>query len=121
VIAAEHTGRLARHDREALERAFKVGHAPGTPNVLSCTPTLEMGVDIGDLSAVMLTSVSRTAASYVQRVGRAGRASGNALVTTFVRTEPRGLYFLSDPRHLIAGAVRPPNCWLEAPMSRKVV
>lgn len=114
VVAAEHTGGLARQDREALERAFKEGHGPGTPNVLSCTPTLEMGVDIGDLSAVMLTSVPRSAASYVQRVGRAGRASGNALVTTFVRTEPRGLYFLSEPRHLIAGAVRPPNCWLDA-------
>ncbi|QEC47296.1 DEAD/DEAH box helicase [Baekduia soli] len=113
-VAAEHTGGLDRQTRERLENAFKHGHAPGTPNVLACTPTLEMGVDIGDLSAVMLTSVPRSSASYVQRVGRAGRASGNALVTTFVRTEPRSLYFLTDPRHMIAGVVRPPSCWLDA-------
>ncbi len=113
-VAAEHTGGLERKAREALERAFKSGTSPDAPNVLSCTPTLEMGVDIGDLSAVLLTSVPRSAASYVQRVGRAGRRSGNALVTTFVRTEPRGLYYLSEPRHLIAGAVRPPSCWLDA-------
>jgi ATP-dependent helicase YprA (DUF1998 family) len=113
-VAAEHTGGLERPARERLEEAFKHGTAPGTPNVLACTPTLEMGVDIGDLSAVMLTSVPRSSAAYVQRVGRAGRASGNALVTTFVRTEPRSLYFLADPRHMIAGTVRPPSCWLDA-------
>ena len=113
-VAAEHTGGLDRQAREKLENAFKHGHAPGTPNVLACTPTLEMGVDIGDLSAVMLTSVPRSSAAYVQRIGRAGRASGNALVTTFVRTEPRSLYYLTDPRHMIAGVVRPPSCWLDA-------
>ena len=113
-VAAEHTGGLDRQARERLEDAFKYGHAPGTPNVLACTPTLEMGVDIGDLSAVMLTSVPRSSAAYVQRIGRAGRASGNALVTTFVRTEPRSLYYLTDPRHMIAGTVRPPSCWLDA-------
>ncbi len=113
-VAAEHTGGLDRQARERLEEAFKHGTAPGTPNVLACTPTLEMGVDIGDLSAVMLTSVPRSSAAYVQRIGRAGRASGNALVTTFVRTEPRSLYYLTDPRHMIAGIVRPPSCWLDA-------
>ncbi|MCP9491611.1 MAG: DEAD/DEAH box helicase [Solirubrobacteraceae bacterium MAG38_C4-C5] len=113
-VAAEHTGGLERPVREKLEEAFKHGTAPGTPNVLACTPTLEMGVDIGDLSAVMLTSVPRSSAAYVQRVGRAGRASGNALVTTFVRTEPRSLYYLTDPRHMLAGTVRPPSCWLDA-------
>jgi ATP-dependent helicase YprA (DUF1998 family) len=113
-VAAEHTGGLKRPVREKLEDDFKHGTAPGTPNVLACTPTLEMGVDIGDLSSVMLTSVPRSSAAYVQRVGRAGRASGNALVTTFVRTEPRSLYYLTDPRHMIAGTVRPPSCWLDA-------
>jgi ATP-dependent helicase YprA (DUF1998 family) len=113
-VAAEHTGSLKRPVREKLEDDFKHGTAPGTPNVLACTPTLEMGVDIGDLSSVMLTSVPRSSAAYVQRVGRAGRASGNALVTTFVRAEPRSLYYLTDPRHMIAGTVRPPSCWLDA-------
>ncbi len=114
VVAGEHTGLLGRAAREDLERAFKDGTAPNAPNLLTATPTLEMGIDIGDLSAVMLTSVPRNPASYVQRVGRAGRASGNSLVTTFVRTDTHGLYYLSDPEAMIAGDVRPPNCYLDA-------
>lgn len=114
VIAGEHTGLLKRRDREALETAFKDGTAPDAPNVLAATPTLEMGIDIGDLSAVMLTSVPRNPASYIQRVGRAGRATGNSLVTTFVRSDTHGLYYLAEPEAMLAGAVRPPNCYLEA-------
>jgi hypothetical protein len=73
-----------------------------------------MGIDIGDLSAVMLTSVPRNPASYIQRVGRAGRATGNSLVTTFVRSDTHGLYYLAQPDAMLAGAVRPPNCYLDA-------
>lgn len=114
VVTAEHTSLLTRKQREALEDAFKRGDAPDAPNVITATPTLEMGIDIGDLSAVMLTSVPQSQASYVQRVGRAGRRSGNSLVTTFVRTDPRNLYYLSDPEAMIAGEVHPPNCYLDA-------
>ena len=114
VVTAEHTGLLSRREREAVETAFKVGTAPDAPNVLTATPTLEMGIDIGDLSAVMLTSVPRNPASYIQRVGRAGRATGNALVTTFVRSDTHGLYYLAEPEAMLAGVVRPPNCYLEA-------
>jgi len=114
VVTGEHTGLLNRRDREALETAFKDGTAPDSPNVLTATPTLEMGIDIGDLSAVMLTSVPRNPASYIQRVGRAGRATGNSLVTTFVRSDTHGLYYLAEPEAMLAGSVRPPNCYLEA-------
>ncbi len=114
VVTAEHTGLLGRRDREAVEEAFKTGTEPDAPNVLTATPTLEMGIDIGDLSTVMLTSVPRNPASYIQRVGRAGRATGNALVTTFVRSDTHGLYYLAEPEAMLAGVVRPPNCYLEA-------
>ena len=58
VIASEHTGLLDREEREALEIRFKSRHPkPWYENLLSPTPTLEMGVDIGDLSQVMLCSV----------------------------------------------------------------
>ena len=73
-----------------------------------------MGIDIGDLSAVMLTSVPRNPASYIQRVGRAGRATGNSLITTFVRSDTHGLYYLAEPEAMIAGDVRPPSCYLDA-------
>ena len=114
VVAAEHTGLLGRRDRERVETAFKTGTAPDAPNVLTATPTLEMGIDIGDLSAVMLTSVPRNPAAYIQRIGRAGRATGNALVATFVRSDTHGLYYLAEPEAMLAGAIRPPNCYLDA-------
>jgi DEAD/DEAH box helicase domain-containing protein len=61
VIAAEHTGLLERAEREALEIRFK-SKLPRDwyENLLSATPTLEMGVDIGDLSSVLLCSVPPT-------------------------------------------------------------
>ena len=76
VVTAEHIGAMSRAQREQVERAFRDGQRYNDPNVLSCTPTLELGIDIGDLSAVILASVPRRPASYVQRVGRAGRRTG---------------------------------------------
>ncbi|MEV4419507.1 DEAD/DEAH box helicase [Patulibacter sp. NPDC049589] len=114
VVAAEHTGLLDRKHREAVETGFKDGGGPEAPNVLAATPTLEMGIDIGDLSAVMLTAVPPTQSNYVQRVGRAGRRTGNSFVTTFAEGDPRSLYFLQDPELMIAGEITAPNCYLDA-------
>ena len=114
VVTAEHTGLLSRQEREDLELSFKNGDTPDAPNVITATPTLEMGIDIGELSTVMLTSVPPKPANYVQRIGRAGRATGNALVTAFVRSNTHGLYYLSQPDAMINGEVRAPNCYLDA-------
>ena len=114
VVTGEHTGLLNRDDREQLEKSFKEGTAADAPNVLTATPTLEMGIDIGDLSAVMLTSIPPGPANYIQRVGRAGRATGNSLVTTFAGSDSHSLYYLSEPEAMISGEVRAPNCYLDA-------
>ncbi|MGI8901901.1 MAG: DEAD/DEAH box helicase [Nocardioides sp.] len=114
VVAAEHTGMLTRKQRERVETGFKDGGRPDAPNVLAATPTLEMGIDIGDLSAVILTAVPPTQTNYVQRVGRAGRKTGNAFVTTFAEGDPRSLYFLHDPELMIAGDIVAPSCYLDA-------
>ncbi|MFD0800682.1 helicase-related protein, partial [Streptomonospora algeriensis] len=82
VTTAEHTGLLSRAQRERVETSFQQGDRHSDPNVLSCTPTLELGIDIGDLSAVILGSVPPGPANYAQRVGRAGRRTGNALLLT---------------------------------------
>jgi len=114
VVAAEHTGMLSQERRTRIETGFKAGGRPDAPNVLAATPTLEMGIDIGDLSAVMLTAVPPTQTNYVQRVGRAGRRTGNAFVTTFAEGDPRSLYFLHDPELMIAGDIIAPSCYLDA-------
>ena len=48
---------LSREKREFIESGFRNHDHPGDPNLLSCTPTLEMGIKIGDLSALALCSV----------------------------------------------------------------
>ncbi|MFF3290666.1 DEAD/DEAH box helicase [Streptomyces sp. NPDC003023] len=113
VIAAEHTGALKRKEREAVEKGFRRG-VRTDPNVLSCTPTLELGIDIGQLEAVILASLPPSTAGYVQRAGRAGRHTGNAFTVSLADTSPRALYHLAEPRDLIAGPVLPPGCFLSA-------
>ena len=116
VIAAEHTGLLERPEREALEMRFKNKHPkPWFENLLSATPTLEMGVDIGDLSSVLLCSVQPNQASFLQRIGRAGRRDGNAMTTTLADgNSPHDLYFFAETEEMIAGEVTPPGVFLQA-------
>ena len=116
VVAKEHTSLVPPEERLALERAFRGGEAPtaDAPNVLVATPTLEMGIDIGDLSTVMLASLPTTVANYVQRVGRAGRLTGNSLVLAFVRGRGPTLPKLNEPLGVISGAVAPPAAFLSA-------
>lgn len=117
INAREHTGLLERPDREALEIDFKRKkdtQAIWDPNVLSCTPTLEMGIDIGDLSTVILCSMPPAQSQFLQRAGRAGRKDGNALTLAVANARPHDLYFYADPLDMIAGNVTPPRIFLRA-------
>ena len=115
VDSHEHTSLLDADERAAVEAGFKrPEQAPGDPNVLVATPTLEMGIDIGDLSTVMLGSLPATVASYVQRVGRAGRRSGSALALAYVPGRRSQLPILDAPDRLLNGSVAPPSTYLGA-------
>lgn len=115
VVAREHTGLLEAATRLEYEKAFKSSDEnPSAPNVLVATPTLEMGIDIGDLSTVMLAGLPRTVASYLQRIGRAGRLTGNALSIAAVTGRGDQLPRIGDPLSVINGAVRPPATYLDA-------
>ncbi len=107
---------LERAEREALEVRFKAKNPQKwDENLLSATPTLEMGVDIGSLSAVMLCSVPPNQASFLQRIGRAGRRDGNALATTLADgSSPHDLYFFEETEEMLAGEVAPPGIFLQA-------
>lgn len=116
IFAHEHTGLLGRKRREKIEAEFKSNtdrHADAI-NLLSCTPTLEMGIDIGDLSATVVASLPRSAANYQQQVGRAGRKSGASLIVAIAQAKPRDLLHFQAPQELIAGNVQPPGCYLNA-------
>lgn len=117
VFSREHTGLLERDDREELERTFKRRNSEKKPwdtNLLSCTPTLEMGIDIGDLSTVILCSIPPTQAQYLQRAGRGGRKDGNSLTVAVANARPHDLYFYADPMDMLAGIIVPPKIFLRA-------
>ena len=114
VVASEHTGLLATEEREQLEQRFSHTDHADDPNVLTCTSTLEMGIDIGDLSSTMLCSIPPNTASYLQRIGRAGRATGTALIVSVVNQRPHDLFFYGRPAEMLRGKVDPPGCWLDA-------
>ena len=115
IVAKEHTGLLPRPDREMLEKKYIRGKYRSDPNLLSATSTLEMGIDIGDLSTVLLASVPPEPANYLQRIGRAGRRDGNALVGTLVTGTSHDLFFFLEPKEMLKGQIRPPGCYLDAP------
>lgn len=118
IHAYEHTGLLAREDRERIENNFKRSEKEQRqdwdPNVLSCTPTLEMGIDIGDLSSVILCSMPPAQAQFFQRVGRAGRTDGNSLVIVVANARPHDLYFYTEPLDMMQGTVATPHIFLKA-------
>ena len=116
IIAAEHTALLTREERDRLQQRFSDPRPrPWEPNLLSATPTLELGIDVGDLSTVVLCSVPPAQANYLQRIGRAGRRDGNALTATVATGQPHDLYFYTDPMEMLAGRIAPPGVFLDAP------
>ncbi len=63
-----HRGGLDQADRKLYETQMKLGEI----DALSCTPTLELGIDIGHVD-VVISAFKNEYDSFVQRIGRAGR------------------------------------------------
>lgn len=102
----EHTAQLSSELGQQTQEAFQCGQV----NVLSCSTTFEMGIDIGSLQAVALRNVPPSTINYLQRAGRAGRrADSVAFVLTFCQRRPHDKLYFNRPQEIIAGAVEPPK------------
>jgi hypothetical protein len=131
LIAAEHTAQLNAAQAEDVfskaeehELLFQdvdlgpdeTGRERPAIDVLSCTTTMEVGIDIGTLSGVSLRNMPPARANYQQRAGRAGRR-GNALatVTAFGSADSHDEHYFAHPDQMIRGAVDDPTLTLDNP------
>lgn len=106
LIAKEHTAQLGIDKSTDYQNKFKDKKI----NVLSCSTTFEMGVDVGSLQTVFMRNMPPTPANYAQRAGRAGRSLNSAAYSiTFCANNSHDLTFFRNPETMIKGTVNPPS------------
>lgn len=104
----EHSAQVPAQDRERLENLFK-DEKSEVVNTLVCTPTLELGIDIGALDAVLMRNVPPLPSNYWQRAGRAGRRHRMAVNVTYARGVDHDRAYFVEPSKLLEGRVEPPR------------
>ena len=108
---SEHNASLPVDDRADIENKFN----EGILNVLVSSPTMELGIDIGDLSTVLLRNVPPDASRYAQRAGRAGRSDKPSFILVFCSSGldtnrgPHDRFFYNNPEKIISGKIVPPQ------------
>jgi hypothetical protein len=107
----EHSAQQPPDRLRGFERAFKAGHI----NVLNCSTTMEMGVDIGGISTVAMANVPPSPANYRQRIGRAGRRrEALSIGFTYCPDSPLGWYAFDAPSRLLTAPIDPPRVALDS-------
>lgn len=100
---AVHRAGIDPEERRAVEDAFKRGEI----DVVISTPTLELGVDIGDVDAAVLASIPPSYNRYLQRVGRLGRRGQTGYVIQILGNDPISQYYRNYPHEFFSRSPEP--------------
>jgi len=101
----EHTAQLKQDYASVIQQKFIKGEI----NVLSCSTTFELGVDLGELEAIFLRNVPPEPSNYIQRSGRAGRRLDSVGFTlTFAQLRSHDLTYFREPEKMVGGKIKPP-------------
>ena len=119
----ELTGQTNKSDGRKRQRLFQDIILPGSENactdpidLLSVTTTMEAGVDIGGLLAVMMANMPPMRFNYQQRVGRAGRrGAGLSVALTVCRGRSHDDYYFQRPQRITADPPPQPYVDVERP------
>lgn len=110
---AEHSAQQSGSVLQDYEDRFK----QGTINLLSCSTTMEMGVDIGGISVVAMNNVPPHPANYLQRAGRAGRRGETRSVAVAVcKSNPHDQMVFGNPLWPFTTQLPAPVIKLESPV-----
>jgi ATP-dependent helicase YprA (DUF1998 family) len=110
---AEHSAQQSGVVLQDYEDRFK----QGTINLLSCSTTMEMGVDIGGISVVAMNNVPPHPANYLQRAGRAGRRSETrSVAVTVCKNNPHDQMVFGNPQWPFTTQLPAPVIKLESPV-----
>lgn len=111
--AAEHSAQQPGARLAKYEAAFKSGGI----NLLSCSTTMEMGVDIGGISVVAMNNVPPHPANYLQRAGRAGRRSETRSVAlSLCKSNPHDQQVFANPMWPFKTVLPAPRVQLSSPI-----
>lgn len=101
----EHTAQLSKEKAYEYQNKFKKKEI----DILSCSTTFEMGVDVGSLETVFMRNMPPSPANYAQRAGRAGRsAKSAAFALTFCNKGNHDFLYFNNPEAMIRGNIKPP-------------
>ena len=106
----EHTAQLSKEIAYDYQKKFKQKEI----DVLSCSTTFEMGVDVGTLETVFMRNMPPSPANYAQRAGRAGRSKlASAFALTFCNKRSHDFAYFNRPVKMIRGRIDPPKFEME--------